>query len=177
MGRQQDGGIIATLEDLLDKASTQLDGLRKAEAAGDLDATSKDMASDESTKAALHANCMEKAETFEAEVKSRAEELKALAEAKKVLKETTSGAGEQSYAFLQLGSGLASGAELAHFEAVRFVQGLAQKQNSKSLAQLAMRMASAIRAGQAAGDDPFAKVKGLISDMIAKLEDEAAADV
>jgi len=217
MGRQQDGGIIATLEDLLDKANAQLDGLRKAEtsslqnfqvleqnlkdeikngntdlsdakkglgasgaakaeAEGDLAATSKDMSSDESTKAALHANCMEKAETFEAEVKSRNEELKALAEAKKVLKETTSGAGEQSYAFLQLGSGIASGVDLAHFEAVRFVQGLAQKQNSKSLAQLAVRMASAIRAGQSAGDDPFAKVKGLISDMIAKLEDEAAAD-
>jgi chromosome segregation ATPase len=217
MGRQQDGGIIATLEDLLDKANTQLDGLRKAEtsslqnfqvleqnlkdeikngntdlsdakkglaasgsakaeAEGDLDATSKDMASDESTKAALHANCMEKAETFEAEVKSRAEELKALAEAKKVLKETTSGAGEQSYSFLQLGSGIASGVDLAHFEAVRFVQDLAQKQNSKSLAQLAMRMSSAIRAGQAAGADPFAKIKSLISDMIAKLEDEAAAD-
>jgi len=217
MGRQQDGGIIATLEDLLDKANAQLDGLRKAEtssvqnfqvleqnlkdeikngntdlsdakkgmaasgsakaeAEGDLGATSKDMASDESTKAALHANCMEKAETFEAEVQSRAEELKALAEAKKVLKETTSGAGEQSYALLQLGSGIASGADLAHFEAVRFVQGLAQKQNSKSLAQLAMRMASAIRAGQVSGDDPFAKVKGLISDMIAKLEDEAAGD-
>ncbi|CAK0838912.1 unnamed protein product [Prorocentrum cordatum] len=79
------------------------------------------MSSDESTKAALHANCMEKAETFEAEVKSRNEELKALAEAKKVLKETTSGAGEQSYlragAFLQLGSGIASGVDLAHFEA------------------------------------------------------------
>ena len=38
------------------------------------------------------------------------------------------------------------------------------------LAQLASRMASAMR-----GDDPFGKVKGLISDMISRLEDEAAA--
>merc|ERR1719464_2014984 len=33
LGRQQDGGIIAVLNDLLDKAETQLDGLRKAETA------------------------------------------------------------------------------------------------------------------------------------------------
>jgi chromosome segregation ATPase len=59
---------------------------------------------------------------------------------------------------------------------VRFVQGLAQKQNSTELAQLAMRMGSVIRASDNSGDDPFAKVKGLIEDMIAKLEKEAAAD-
>jgi hypothetical protein len=56
--------------------------------------------------------------------------------------------------------------------AVRFVQGLAQKQNSTALAQLAMQMASAARVSA----DPFAKIKGLIADMIDKLEKEAAAD-
>merc|ERR1719353_1295126 len=37
-------------------------------------------------------------------------------------------------------------------------------------------MNSAIRLGSAAGDDPFAKVEGLIKDMIATLESEAEAD-
>merc|ERR1719343_1639216 len=169
MGRQQDGGIIAVLQDLLAKAEEQLEGLRKAEtsslqnfqvlsqnlndeikngnadlaeakkglaasgaskaeAEGDLQATSKDLASDEDTKAALHADCMEKAETFEAEQKSRGEELKALAQAKKVLKETTSGADAQSYSLLQ--TEISSGADLAQMEVVRFVQNLAAKQNS-----------------------------------------------
>jgi len=153
-------------------------GSSKAEAEGDLGATSKDLASDEETKATLHANCMDKAETFEAEQKSRGEELKALAEAKKVLTETTSGAAAQSYSLLQTtaASGLSTGADLARYEAVRFVQDLSQRQNSTALAQLAMRMASVVRVSSANGDDPFAKIKGLISDMIDKLEAEAAAD-
>merc|ERR1719326_806536 len=107
---------------------------------------------------------MDKAETFEAEQKSRGEELKALAEAEKVLVQTAAA------------SELTSGADLARYEAVRFVQDLSQKQNSTALAQLAMRMASVVRVSSASGDDPFAKIKGLISDMIEKLEAEAAAD-
>merc|ERR1719271_347346 len=47
---------------------------------------------------------------------------------------------------------------------------------SPALAQLASRMNSAIKLGNAAGEDPFAKVEGLIKDMIATLEAEAEAD-
>merc|ERR1719247_4084187 len=116
------------------------------------------------------------AEDFEAETKSRGEELKALATAKKILGEAL-GASAQTYgaaldqiAFLQISrSSISSGVDLAKFEAVRFVRDLAKKENSPALAQLASRMASAIRFGEAAGDDPFAKVKSLISDMIATL--------
>jgi len=41
---------------------------------------------------------------------------------------------------------------------------------------LASRMSSAMRLGGSAGEDPFAKVKGLITDMIATLESEGEAD-
>merc|ERR1719183_2357306 len=114
---------------------------------------------------------MQGAEDFEAETKSRGEELKALATAKKIIAEATGGAAEQSYSFVQVS--MSSGADLANFEAVRFVRDLAHKQQSTALAQLASRMAAAMRGNSR---DPFAKVKGLISNMIEKLLAEAEAD-
>merc|ERR1740138_53855 len=70
---------------------------KKAIAEGDLDVTSKDLAEDIKAKATLHQDCMTVAEEFELATKSRGEELKALATAKKVIKESTGGAAEQTY--------------------------------------------------------------------------------
>merc|ERR1719504_327182 len=64
-----------------------------------------------------------------------------------------------------------SHADLARLEVVTFVKKLARKHHSTALAQLASRIAAIARYG----DDPFTKVKGLIQDMIIKLESEAAA--
>jgi len=198
------GDIIGTLQDLTDKAEAQLttarntetanlnnfqtlqqalqdelkfsnadladakSGIaasseRRASATGDLDATSKDLAADQKTKASLHHDCMTKASTFEAETRSRGEELKALAEAKGVIREATGAAAS----FLQVASST-SGADQ---EAMRFVRDLARKDGSTALAQLASRMSSAMHSR-----DPFGKIKGLIADMIEKLEAEAGAD-
>merc|ERR1719217_674025 len=114
----------------------------------------------------------------EATMKSRAEELKALALAKEALTETTSGAVSQSYSFLEVtsGSALQTRADLANAEIVNLVKKLAKENHSTALAQLASRIAAAVRYGAAAGEDPFAKVKELISDMITKLESEAKSE-
>merc|ERR1740130_623357 len=151
----------------LDKAKTSLaaSAEAKATAEGDLAVTSKDLEEEIKALATLHQDCMSGAEDFESETKSRGEELKALAAAKKIIQESTSGASEQSYSFVQ--TGMSSSADLAKFEAVRFVRDLAQKQRSSVLAQLASKMAVA---------GPFDKVKGLISSMIEKLLEEAQAD-
>jgi len=136
---------------------------KKAMAEGDLDVTSKDLKEDNTASADLHHDCMTKAQDFEAATKSRAEELEALATAKKVILDSTSGAASQSYSFVQVAG------ENAQIASVRFVRELSRKQGSAALAQLAVKMASVT------GDDIFGKVKGLIAGMIAKLEEEAEA--
>merc|ERR1719502_963474 len=114
---------------------------KKATAEGGLEAASKDLAEDQTTKRTLHQDCMSAAEEFESETKSRGEELNALATAKKVIKENTGGAADQSYSFLQL----SSSADLRKVEAVRFIRDLARKSKSAALAQLASRVSSVIR--------------------------------
>merc|ERR1719152_671491 len=89
--------------------------------------------------------------------------------AKKAVKDNTGGAFEQqAYDFLQM----SSSSDLKNFEVVRLVKDLARKQHAPALAQLASRMASAIRLNH--GEDVFAKIKSMISDMVEKLEQEAA---
>jgi len=212
------GGIIDTLEGLLEKAEAHLDSARKQEtsamhnfdmlkqsledeikfaskdkanaqketakssektavAEGDLEVTSKDLKADTGSLADLHQTCMTTAQDFEAQTKSRGEELKALAEAKKVLADNTASADKLSYGLTQVSFlQMSSGADLANFEAVHFIRNLARKEKSTELAQLASRLASAMQSGAGTGDDPFGKVKGLIADMIDRLESEAQAD-
>jgi len=217
--KSQSGGVIDVLNDLLEKATAQLDTARnqetadaqnfemlkqsltdeikfankemdatkknkataqegKATAEGDLEVTSKDLKEDIKTKSGLHHDCVTKAEDFEAETKSRAEELKALATAKKIIKEAVAGAAFDEVSFLQFhsDSGISSAADLVNFEVVRFVRDLAKKQNSQALAQLASRMGSTVRFSGGNQADIFAKVKALITDMIEKLEEDSKAD-
>jgi len=71
---------------------------------------------------------------------------------------------------------LHSKSDLAKAEVVTLVRRLAKEHHSAALAQLASRIAAVERFGAASGEDPFAKVKGLISDMIAKLEAQASSE-
>merc|ERR1719203_1487790 len=119
---------------------------------------------------------MQVAADHEATVAARTEELKVIADAKKILTDTTSGAEGQTYSLLQLGSRMQSRADLAGAEVVTMVKKLAQTHHSAALAQLASRIGAVMRLGTSGADDSFSKVKGLISEMISKLEAEADAE-
>merc|ERR1719512_372379 len=56
------------------------------------------------------------------------------------------------------------------------VKKMAKEHHSAALAQLASRISATMRLGTSGGEDPFAKVKGLIGEMISKLEAEADAE-
>jgi chromosome segregation ATPase len=106
----------------------------------------------------------------DATVKAREEELAVVAQAKKILVETSSGAVEQTYSLVQI----ASTADLVRSEAIALVKTLGKRYHSAALAQLASRLSAVVRFANS--DDVFAKVKGLIGDMIVKLEKEAQAE-
>jgi len=212
----QSGGIIEVLEDMKEKADSQLAELRKveetakhnydmlkqsleaqisadkkdmkeaktgkaeaeeqkAEAEGDLEVTTKELTNAKDTLATSRSSCMKVGADHELTVKARAEELKVIAEAKKILMETTSGASEQTYSLFQVTvkSRLQTRSDLAHAEVVVLVKRLARETHSAALAQLASRVSAVLQYGAANGDDPFKKVKGLIQDMITQLEEEA----
>merc|ERR1719262_1496766 len=151
----------------------------KAVAEGDLAMTNKDLADGEAALEVVSTDCMTAASDHEVSNTGRAEELKALAKAKKIIQQSTAGAGGQTYSFLQISSLSSTGlrlrtsTDLSNYEVVQTVKRLAAEHHSTELAQLASRIAATIRYGAASGDDPFAKVKGLITDMIDKLMKEA----
>merc|ERR1740127_95789 len=72
--------------------------------------------------------------------------------------------------FLQLKSS-SKGQKLVHM-----LRALAKEEKDKSLAQLASRAESALRIGSATHEDVFDKIREMTNDMIAKLEEEQAAD-
>merc|ERR1719262_1913131 len=74
----------------------------KATAEADLAGTEKDLADARGALATAQSRCMSVAADHEATVKSRTEELTAIATAKKILEDTTNGAVGQSYSLLQV---------------------------------------------------------------------------
>ena len=108
--------------------------------------------------------CQTKVVDFEIYNKSLSEELEVLAKAKDVISEKTD---DSEYPDNR--SMLSSHGSL--------VSSLSKIEHSIGLTQLASRVDSAMHAETSNGDDPFAEVKGLISDMIARLEEKASEDL
>lgn len=169
------------LEDELGQFNKELTAQKAAKAAadearataeGELNVTSKDLAESEQNLATAQSTCQEVAANHQASLNSRAEELAAIAQAKKILTDTSSGAVAQTYDFAQVT--MQTRTDLANAEVITAIKKLAEKYHSASLSQLASRVTAAIRYGGRNSDDVFAKVKGLIRNMIDRLTAEAA---
>jgi len=148
-------------------------GEAKAAAEGDLKMTVKELESSEQQLATAHSSCLTVAADHENTVTARKEELAVIAQAKKILQDTTVGAEGQTYSFLQ--SSLQTKSDLAGSEVVAALKKLAKRQHSAELAQLASSVKAVLRLG-GHGTGPFTKIKGLIRDMIAKLEKQLGAE-
>jgi len=145
----------------------------KSIAEGDLSMAEKELASDESYLSDLSTDCQQKATDWEVSTKSRAEELQALADAKKLIEEKTGGAESRAYGFLQQ-SQTAKSTSDAGEQVVSMLQSLGKKADDVALSQLALRIRAAVQMGS--GADPFGKVKGMIQEMIEKLVQQAAEE-
>lgn len=181
------------MNDAKKRTSTSKEKL--AEAEGAMARVSKDLKGDTAAKKELHSDCLQKAAEFDTATKERTEELRALAQAKKALQ--TAGASESlmqrplslvqlvqtddTSALLQEES-FANGVADSHssqvrlFAALRTVRDSARAHHSAPLVQLASRMAALADDSVEHNADPFAKVRGLISNMIKRLEDAASAE-
>merc|ERR1719238_1440842 len=168
-----------SLDDQMAADNKDLDGEKAAKAAaeegkataeGDLSVTIKDLENSKQALSTANTDCMTTAADHEATVAARTEELKVIATAEKILKDSTSGAVGQTYSFLQTSahSQLQTRADLANSEVVAAVKKLAHDQHSAALAQLASRISVVVKYGSRDGADVFGKIKGLISEMIAK---------
>merc|ERR1719440_1710859 len=148
----------------------------KATAEGELETAAKNLADDETHLKDLQQECMTASEEDTESKTSRAEELEALATAKKILEEKTGAASDRAYSFIQIGTvskaGTSTKAKQVKQEILDLLQGLAEKNGDKQMSLLAQRVQTAAMLGE----DPFAKIKGLISEMIEKLEAEAAKE-
>jgi len=169
------------LEDMMANGNKVMDETKKAKATaeeakataqGELDTASKTLSDAETHLKDLQQECMAKAEEYETSQHSRSEELTALDTAKKVLLEKTGGAAEREYSFIQVSAKTRVGARAkqAKDEVLSLIQGLAKGDKAMSL------LAQRVEAASMLGADPFAKIKGLIQEMIEKLEEEAAKE-
>jgi len=160
-----------------------------ATAQGDIAQEEKALAEAETTLKNMEGDCKEKSHDHQMSIEKRTEELEAIEKARSAIQGSIGGAAKITYgdaSFVQIaavndigdsmGSHLHTHADLAGFEVINLVRKLAREQHSTALQQLATRISTAMKISATSGEDPFAKVKALISDMLEKLLKDAGAE-
>jgi len=165
-------GLIKDAEQsIAAKTATKAERLEFAAAAkGDLEVTTAAKLEDEKTLSDTKTECHAKADEYEKNQNTRADEVKAIEKAIEIMSSpAVSGNAEKHLPTLAQVSliqvrELSSGS--AQASAAAFLQGQAKKLGSRYLALAAARMSA----------DPFKKVKKMIKDLIVKLMEEANAE-
>lgn len=153
---------------------------RKAHSEGELANIVKDLDNAKDYFDTIKSYCMRSLADHDETVKARNAELNAIAATKKALSSMT-GADQSSSMLMisqkgMLGSTVQSKSDPMNRKVTNLVSRLAFKQRSSMLAQLASDMDSVIRLGDLTGHDVFEKIKGMIADMITKLEMASQSD-
>jgi hypothetical protein len=144
----------------------------KATAEGELEVTIADLKSSSDSLAMTQKDCMQVAIDHQNAVAAMHEELRVLAEAVKIIKESTGSLVQTS--FFQTNMEVAM--QSVQAKVAKFVRQISQEQHSTELAQLASRIVAMSRSGAFRTSDPFVKIRGMIEEMIAKLEDQMGAE-
>merc|ERR1719491_819848 len=163
--------IAQATQDRGEKAETKAKKLQaKADANGDLKDTTTTMNADSKYLADLTATCSQKASDFESRQQLRADEIVAVEKAIEIISSGAVAGNAEKHlptmlqkkgaAFAQLRSGLNTQTQS---RVAQFLQAQATKLNSRVLAALAVHVA----------EDPFAKVKKMIKDLIVRLMESA----
>lgn len=127
----------------------------------------------------LQRECMNRATEFSEAMGSKKAELEALAEAKKTIQDSSAGALLQTDSFAQVVAqrhhSSARLKRIAHVadDQVHKLRTLAKRIGSLALAQLASRISAAFRRGTG---DPFEKVRGILENMVSKLQKEQKSE-
>jgi hypothetical protein len=161
--------IAQAEKDRAEKSETKAKKLQaKADAEGDLKDTTTTMEADKKYLADLTATCEQKASDFESRQQLRADEIVAIEKAIEILSsEAVTGNAEKHLPTMlqKRGSALAQlrSSSGAQNRVAEYLEAQATKLNSRVLAAVAAH----------AKDDPFAKVKKMIKDLIVRLMEEA----
>merc|ERR1719335_601233 len=163
--------IAQATQDRTEKSETKAKKLQaKADAEGDLTDTTTTRDADEKYLADLTATCEQKSSDFEARQQLRAEELVAIEKAIEIISSGAVAGNAEKHlpTLVQQGSSLVSlradsSMQAAQSRAAQYLLARANELNSRVLGAIAER----------ANDDPFAKVKKMIKDLIVRLMEEA----
>merc|ERR1719491_1507290 len=158
------------------KKKTAMKAKRQGDAAtakGDKEVTETSKAKDEDVLSDTNAECQQTSDEYEKNQVVRHGEITALTEAIKIMSSgDVTGMGDEHLPASFLQTTVSAFAQLRSTDdgkrqrLLEFLQGRAQKLGSKYLALVATRP----------GEDPFAKIKSMIKDLIVKLMEEANAE-